>query len=334
MNAAASAPRVAVIVPTWNGLDDLLPCLESFSQVAYSNYELVVVDNGSEDETVSTVRERFPWVTSLVNETNLGYAGGANAGMRHALAHGADYVFLLNNDTKMTVSVLDELVNVMRADRRIAIAGAKNLLMENPAYTWGKYGVVTWGPLLVRIVGHLELDRAEPSPIDVEWVLGNACMMSRQALEHVGLFDEAFFQVNEDVDWAMRARQLGYRIVYVDTAHIYHRGMASWDPQRRVRLSYRYFLGRNAIAFARKYATPLQWTKLLTLMCVGLVLRVSLQGAYFAFGGIRGQIPWVKGVADGLRHQLHREQTITYSRRVLRLATGSPLNRMLRWIGA
>lgn len=331
MNTAA--PRVAVVVTTWNGLSDVLPCLASFSQVEYPNYAVVVVDNASDDETVSTVRERFPGVTLLVNETNRGYAGGTNVGMRHALEHGAEYVFILNNDTKMTPPVLDELVNVMRTDPRIAIAGAKNLLMDDPTHTWGKYGEVTWGPLLVRIVGHLAPDRPEPSPTDVEWVLGNGCMMSREALLHVGLFDETFFQVHEDVDWAVRARRLGYRIVYVDTAHIYHRGAASWDPRKPVRFSYRYLLGRNAITFARKYANAAQWAKLLTLMALGLVLRVALQGAYFAFGGVRGQIPWVKGVADGFRHQLHREQTISYSRLGPRVGTGAPIHRLLRWIG-
>ena len=231
---------------------------------------MIVVDNASADDTVPTVRERFPWATLIVNDDNLGYVGGNNVGIRYALEHGADYVFILNSDTKMTPTVLQELVRVMQRDPRIAIAGAKNLYMQNPAYTWGKYGVLNWGPMLVRTHGRFVRDYPEASPKDVDWVIGNGCMMSREALEKVGIFDEDFFQVNEDVDWCMRARKLGYRVVYVDTAAIHHKGASSADLSKPIVFSYGYFLGRNAILFARKHANPLQWALLLTNMALGV----------------------------------------------------------------
>jgi GT2 family glycosyltransferase len=82
----------------------------------------------------------------------------------------------------------------MRADPRIAITGAKNLYLQNPVYTWGKYGVLNWGPMLVRTHGRFVLDYPEGAPKDVDWVIGNGCMMSREALEKVGIFDEEFFR--------------------------------------------------------------------------------------------------------------------------------------------
>jgi GT2 family glycosyltransferase len=330
-----AAPRVFVIVLTWNGLKDLIPCLDSFSCVEYPNYQVVVVDNGSDDQTVPTVRERFPWVTLLVNESNLGYVGGNNVGMRYALEHGADYVFVLNNDTKMTPDVLPELVKLMEQDKRIAITGSKNLLMENPSYTWGKYGVLNWGPMLARTVGHFEPDRPEAqSPKDVDWVIGNGCLMRREALERVGLFDEAFFQVHEDIDWSMRARRLGYRIVYVDTVAIHHKGGSSADTSRPVIFLYGYFAGRNAIMFARKHATPAQWVKLLSLLVFGLVLRTGFQAAYLAFDAIRNQRPYLHGIADGFSRRLRREQTIGRGMGVRRLPPVTPFVRFLRWLGA
>src|SRR5262249_1038138 len=213
--AATAAPRVAVIILTWNRVDDIVMCLESFADVHYPNLEVVVVDNASADDTVEVVRERYPWATLIVNDDNLGYVGGNNVGIRYALAHGADYVFILNSDTKMTPTCLTELVRIMQSDPHIAITGAKNLYMQNPAFTWGKYGVLNWGPMLVRTHGRFVRDYPEASPKDVDWVIGNGCMMSREALETVGIFDEEFFQVNEDVDWCVRARKLGYRVVYV-----------------------------------------------------------------------------------------------------------------------
>jgi GT2 family glycosyltransferase len=146
-------PRVVVVIVSWNRIDELSACLESFASIEYPNYELVVVDNASRDATVATVRARFPDVTVLVNERNLGYAGGSNVGFRYALAHGAEYVLLLNQDVHVTADLIERLVAVLEADPRIAIAGAKNRLMENPAYTWGRYGKLNWGPMLVFAVG-------------------------------------------------------------------------------------------------------------------------------------------------------------------------------------
>jgi GT2 family glycosyltransferase len=324
-------PRVAVVIISWNRVGEIVNCLESFPCLEYPNFEVVVVDNASQDPTVATVRERFPWATVIVNERNLGYVGGSNVGFRYALEHGADYAFLLNQDTKVTPTVLSELVRVMQGDSRIGIAGAKNLLMENPSYTWAKYGVLNWGPMLVRSVGGYQLDRPEPvSPKDVDWVIGNGCMMSREALERVGLFDEEFFHFNEDVDWSMRARKLGYRAVYVDTAAIYHKGSSAGDFTQRVVFHSAYFLGRNAIIFAHKHATRLQWAKLLVLMSLGWALRASLFAVRAMLEVVGDQQPFVIGLVDGFSGRLRRDR-ITVRRG--RTPTGGRLDRFLRWMG-
>jgi GT2 family glycosyltransferase len=332
MTEQAKASRVVVVVLTWNGLDDLITCLESFSCVNYPNYEVVVVDNASEDDTINVVRERYPWVTLLINTENLGYVGGNNIGIRWALEHGADDVFVLNNDTKMTPDVLSRLVEVMETDPRIAVCGAKNLLMEHPTYTWGKYGKLTWGPMLVKTVGRFELDHAEESPKDVEWVIGNGCLMRRTALEDIGLFDDDFFQANEDVDWSVRARQRGWRVVYVDEAAIFHKGAASADRRKKVFFSYSYLLGRNAILFARKHAGPLQWAKLLSLLLVGVLLRTSLQAAYLMYTALRTQIPFVVGMLDGFRHRLRAggAEPLIAPATPLR---NTPIDHFVRWLG-
>jgi GT2 family glycosyltransferase len=329
----SATPRVAVIIIAWNRVDELVTCLESFSCVVYSNYEIVVIDNGSEDDTVPTVRERFPWVTLIANARNLGYVGGSNQGFRYALEHGAEYVFVLNQDTKMTPSVLTELVRVMQSDAQIAVAGAKNLLMENPALTWGRYGVINWGPLLVYTVGRFTPDYAEPSPKDVEWVIGNGCMMSAGALERIGPFDEDFFHLNEDVEWCTRARRQGYRVVYVDSAAILHKGSSSADIRKAVVFTYGYFMGRNAILFARRYAGPLQWAKLLTLMTAGLVFRAAWAIGGAIYLGAYSQLPFMYGLVDGFANRLRR-QRITVRNEPRRTNRNVPLDRFLRWMGA
>ena len=327
MNRDRPRPRVCVVVLTWNGLADLTTCLESFTCVEYPNYEVVVVDNASEDATVATVRDRFSWVSLIVNDSNLGYVGGNNVGMRYALERRADYVFILNNDTKMTPTVLDQLVDLMEGDKSIAISGAKNLLMSNPACTWGKYGVLNWGPMLARCVGRYQIDHPEPSPKDVDWVIGNGCLMSREALERVGLFDENFFQVHEDIDWCVRARELGYRVVYVDDAAIHHKGAGSADLTRPVQFSYGYFLGRNPILFARKHASGRQWAKLLVMMIGGVILRIGFSALSYALVALGGQRRFVHGVIDGFSGRLRPELAIVHTQ-----GRGEPESGVLNWL--
>jgi GT2 family glycosyltransferase len=327
-------PRVAVIILTWNRIEDLVPCLESFSCLEYPNYHVIVVDNASQDDTVATVRKRFAWATLIVNEENLGYVGGNNVGMKYALEKGFDYIFILNSDTKVTPTVLSELVRVMESDHRIAITGAKNLLMENPRYTWGRYGKLTWGPMLVKTIGRFELDHPEESPKDVEWIIGNGCMMSREALDRVGLFDEEFFQVNEDVDWSLRARKLGYRIVFVDSAAIYHQGGSSGDFKKKVVFAYGYFLGRNAIMLARKHANVLQWAKLLTLLSLGLLIRTAFYAARGFAGAVASDFNFVFGMADGFRGRMRRHLAEIHVRTGWKPLGNNPFNRFLRWLGA
>jgi GT2 family glycosyltransferase len=333
-STSAAQPRVAVIILTWNRVEDIVTCLESFSEVKYQNREVIVVDNDSADETVETVKRDFPWTTLIVNDDNLGYVGGNNVGIKYALGTEAEYVFILNSDTKMTPDCLDELVKTMQSDSRIAIAGAKNLYLENPAYTWGKYGVLNWGPMLVRTHGRFVLDYPEASPQDVDWIIGNGCMMSREALEKVGIFDQDFFQVNEDVDWCLRARALGYRVLYVDKAAIHHKGASSADLSKPIVFSYGYFLGRNAILFARKHANPLQWALLLFNMALGVTARISIFAAGGILRAIGGQSHFMNGVLDGFKGTLRRDKITIRMPVPSAEPPDSTIIRILRWLGA
>ncbi len=329
-----SAPRVAVQILTWNRVDELVPCLESFACIDYPNYEVIVLDNGSEDETVATVKRDFPWVTLIENGRNLGFCKGNNVGLRYCLERGFDYVLLLNSDTKVLPGLLTELVQVMESDPRIAIAGAKNLLLEDPTYMWGQYGEVTWGPLLVRTVGRFEPDqnRGDP-PKDVDWIICNGCMMSRTALEKVGLFDEEFWQCNEDVDWSYRARRAGFRVVYVDRAAILHKGGSSADLGHKKVFSYGYFIGRNAFTFARKYANPFQKAKLFCMLWIGVLGRI----VFFALDNTKnaalGQRYFVRGILDGLRGRLSEDHILVDFKLPGRSFRQDRRARIRRWLG-
>ena len=110
MQSESGRPLVYVVMLTWNQRGDTLECLESVEAIKYPAFRVVLVDNGSTDGTAEAVAGRFPAVEVVANPQNLGFAAGANVGLRYALQHGADYAFLLNNDTVVDPAVLDVLV--------------------------------------------------------------------------------------------------------------------------------------------------------------------------------------------------------------------------------
>ena len=133
---APSQPKVFIIILTWNRLSDTLECLESVKKIVYPNYEIIVVDNGSTDGSAEAIARRYPEITLVKNESNLGYAAGNNRGMETALHMGCDYVFLLNNDTTIDAVCLDELVNRAESDPRVGAAGPKIYLHQDPSTVW------------------------------------------------------------------------------------------------------------------------------------------------------------------------------------------------------
>lgn len=115
-------PKVSIVILNWNGVKDTLECLESCFKIDYPNFEVIVVDNASLDGSLEKIKEKFPQVTLLQNSQNLGYAEGNNVGMRYAVTRGADYFWLLNNDTTVEVGALKMLVEVMESVPSVGLA--------------------------------------------------------------------------------------------------------------------------------------------------------------------------------------------------------------------
>src|SRR5579862_7546052 len=118
-------PKISIIVLNWNGKQDTLACLESLVQLSYSNFEVIVVDNGSIDGSAAVIREQFPQFSLIENQENLGFAEGNNVGMRAALQRGAELVLLLNNDTVAAPDLLDHFVEMFESCHEAGILGAK-----------------------------------------------------------------------------------------------------------------------------------------------------------------------------------------------------------------
>lgn len=253
--------RVAVILVNWNGWRDTARCLQALGELDYADFFTVVVDNASSDGSAEELRSRFPGVTLLQSERNLGFAGGNNLGIRHALEEGFDYCWLLNNDTVPEPGALAALVARMEEDPGVGICGSR-LVYEERRNTLQALGGGTYHPWLgvTRSLGEgedagLKVDRAAVEQ-QLDYVAGASMLVSRDFLETVGMMREDYFLYYEEMDWAERARGR-YRLGFAPDSVVYHRegasiGGGSADPAGRSRLA-DYFQVRNRLRFTRRH---------------------------------------------------------------------------------
>jgi GT2 family glycosyltransferase len=308
-----ATPKVALLILTWNRRDDVLRCVASLQRLTYPNYVPVVIDNASTDDTVAALQASYPALTLIRNPRNLGYAGGNNVGLRWALAQSADYVQIINNDTEVTPDMITELVRVAEEDPAIGVVGCRNILMEDPRRLWGAYGELTYGPFIVRTAGEGALDGPAWQVVkDVDWVIGNGYLWRRAALERVGLLDDTLFAYNEDVDWCLRARAAGFRVVYAGTAAIVHKGGSSSAHERS--FPQWYLVARNNVLVARKHGRWDQQLRFAVLCGAAWGARLLRALALRLTPGnpaarARGSTLWSmeiafgRGLVDALRHR-------------------------------
>jgi GT2 family glycosyltransferase len=158
-------------------------------------------------------------------------------------------------------------------------------------------------------------------------------MISREALQKVGLFDEEFWQCNEDVDWSYRARNAGFRVVYVDRAAILHKGGSSAALGHKHVFSYGYFIGRNAFTFARKHGNAFRTVQLFVNMWIGILGRIAFFTLDNTKHAILGQQAFVRGVMDGMRGRLRPELITVKMPGGGRSLKQGYLARIRRWLG-
>jgi GT2 family glycosyltransferase len=223
-------PKAAIVILNWNRCADTVECIESVLKTVYSNFEIVVVDNGSSDHSVKMIREKFAQVFLIENNENLGYAEGNNVGIRHALNHGADYVWLLNNDAVVDRNALVTMIDLAERNREIGVLGSKIYYFDKPEIIWFAGATIDWKRAISAHIGRLEKDTGQYEvQKEVDRVTGCSMLIRRDVLESVGLFDEKFFLYAEEVDYCVRARNKGYRIFYVPKSIVYHKVSTSTE---------------------------------------------------------------------------------------------------------
>lgn len=214
------APRVTVVVLNWNGWADTLRCLLSLQTLAHPMPRIVMVDNHSSDGSVEKIREVFPALDILETPANLGFGGGCNVGMRHAMAQDVDYIWLINSDATAEPTTLSALLQTAEARPEVGAVGSviHELAAPKRIELWGGGQVNLW------------LGRSRPlkAPGALDFVSGASMLLRVSALHQVGLFDDhRFFMYWEDTDLGFRLRQHGWQLATATDSRVWHKGSGS-----------------------------------------------------------------------------------------------------------
>jgi len=238
-----------VIVLVWNSVDDTLECLKSLYESSYPNQEILLVDNGSSEGVVASIRRAYPGVRVLELATNLGFSAGNNAGIQYALRRGFDYVLLLNQDTVVAPDMLGKLVAFAEAHPRAGLIGPAVDCAGTERMVYALGGMIQWSKGLTRNRGMFEHPERFPFHAEserVDFVPGCGMLVSRRFLETAGSLDPQYFFNYEEVEWAVRGRRYGFEVWFLPSAKMWHKVSASLGVSSPANT---YYMTRNALRF-------------------------------------------------------------------------------------
>lgn len=217
---AKSTNNVAVVVPNWNGKNDLPACLDSLLGQTLA-CTIIVVENGSTDGSLELLQERYSDVRLVINKRNRGFAGGVNDGIRLAMELGSEYVALFNNDAVAEPNWLEKLTSVLDEEKEFGIATCKFISADKSHLDSTGDIYTVWGLPYPRGRGEA-VTEAYDSRTNVFAASGGASLYRTKLFEEIGLFDEDFFAYYEDVDISFRAQLNAWQVRYVPEAVAYH----------------------------------------------------------------------------------------------------------------
>ena len=286
---------VYIIILNWNGWEDTVECIKTCRRLSYPHFRILILDNCSTDGSVSIISEKFPDIELIQTGANLGFAGGNNVGIRYALARGADYVWLLNNDTVVDVWALSALVTVAEGDERVGMVGSKIVYYDNPHLIWYAGAISDLRrPYRLGHRGLLEEDRGAYQQIqETGYITGCSLLARKEMIESVGFLDDALFLYFEDADWSARASAAGWKLMYSPGSVIRHKESASAGGAASP--SVMYYTARNRLYFTRRNFPDRLLYAIAYDIYEHVLVNLKKQRIACAWAGIRGIIDFWLG---------------------------------------
>lgn len=305
--------RVAVVIPNWDGADLLRQCINSILNQTHANITIVIVENGSKDDSVDILNSYGDKLVVLAQDHNLGFAGGVNVGINYALDHGMEYVALFNNDAtadrdwvKNLVAVLDEYKEVGIVTSKILIDGTNEIDSTGDWYT-------TTGMPFPR--GRGEVDKHQYDTLTLVFgASGGASLYRSELFRDIGIFDEDFFAYYEDVDISFRAQLRGWIVKYEPSAVVYHKLSAT--SSKHGFFSIHQSAKNFWLLFIKDVPSPLFFKYLpqATYRYLRMFAARLIKGGFFAFfqGFIKALVLTPKKILERRHIQQSRTVSIEY----------------------
>ncbi|HEX9744597.1 MAG TPA: glycosyltransferase family 2 protein [bacterium] len=285
MNDAPEPRRIVVgiVVLNYNGEKVLPPLFESLEKLLYPDFRVFLVDNASSDKSLEYVKSYSAGFDMEVieNQQNLLFSGGNNVGIKRALEWGADYVLLLNNDTIVSPSMLDTLVEFMAGTANRgggAIAGPLIYFNKPEGHIWYAGGYVNRWLGTARHRGIRQKDVGQYGFLElVDYVSGCAMCVKKKVFEKIGYLDESFPMYYEDTDFCLRAKNEGFDTYYVPTEPMIHLvSVAAGGQLSGFKIMRRF---RAGMKFFARHAKWYQWP---TIILGQLIEAVRIMGLYLS----------------------------------------------------
>ena len=240
-------PLVYVIILNWNKPDVTITCIQSLKHSDYQNYRIVLIDNSSSEQLKLFASQDEINVVYISNQKNLGFTGGVNQGLEFAMEHGADYVWLLNNDVEVTSDCLENLVKEMESDKKIGLISPIILDPEKPKYPFYCKNVdLSTGQMLNAFDEQTYIDWLTKEPWNIH-LWGTALLINKDLIHSIGYLDNDFFAYYEDNNYSFRSIQAGFCNKTCTNAIVIHRSETDIYNEK---MSYRFFLiARNHYQF-------------------------------------------------------------------------------------
>ncbi|MBZ9625467.1 glycosyltransferase family 2 protein [Clostridium sp. FP2] len=244
-------PLIYIILLNYNGYKDTIECVRSIEKINYKNYRIVIVDNNSKDGSEKILKGEFKKYKIIQTNSNKGFAGGNNIGIKYAIQEGAQYVLLLNNDTLVEVEFLTNLIDeTLNVEEKPGISIGKIYYNHGIRRIWYAGGGINYFKGESFQIGCGETDNGQyDRKKNVDFATGCMMLIDKEVIEKVGYLSEEYFLYYEDTDYCMKVSKAGYKILYCPKSLIYHKVSASTVVLSE---TYQFYMCRNRYLFIKR----------------------------------------------------------------------------------
>lgn len=292
-------PLVYIVLVNYNTYRETIECVNSLKKIQYRRYKIIIVENGSNNNSIEELKKEANDCIIIESKKNLGFAGANNLAIKYSVQQNADYVLLLNNDTLVEKDFLNKMLKSIQNENNVGIVGSKIKYYADKSKIWFGGGEIDW----FKFIGvNLEMRNYDNGQCDVEkeidFMTGCCMLIKKDVFIKCGLLSEEYFMYFEDVDFCVKVREEGYKIIYNPKAVIYHKvGLSGGGEESPFALKW---CTRNRLFFMNKYSYKVNKISFILSKCYFYCTR----GVRYIQYILKGEINKAKAISNGIKDAL------------------------------